>query len=229
MITTLIFDLDDTLYNNGQITVNGRKEACQAIAEDLGKDWMEVWERIQELFWKNPNFKEVYKKYFDELMIPKDKQEEVIQKARKAYMSTDTSHIVPFEGVPELLTKLKEKYTLFILSTGIEHQQLRKINALGIQDFFTEIIIDDDTNSDKTMHIKNILEKYKLTPGQAVMIGDRIDKDISCGKEAGVRTIHMKQGKYAHLTPQNSNQEADATLEDLREIKHVLKQWNSQS
>lgn len=66
------------------------------------------------------------------------------------------------------------------------------------------------------------LKKAECTPGNAVMIGDRLDNDIFPAKKLGMRTIWVKQGAAVWQYPKNEEYTADFTVEDLDGILELL-------
>ena len=73
-----------------------------------------------------------------------------------------------------------------------------------------------------------ILEKTGVSPNRAVMVGDRADTDIACGKAAGLRTVLVLTGttrrEEAERLPEDLR--PDVTLNDLSELEGVLARWN---
>ncbi len=73
-----------------------------------------------------------------------------------------------------------------------------------------------------------ILERSGFPPASTVLIGDRADTDIACGKAAGVHTILVLTGTLSRddadaLPP---DQRADLTLDDLRGLDMFILQMH---
>ena len=66
------------------------------------------------------------------------------------------------------------------------------------------------------------LNRSNCKPGDAVMIGDRIDNDIVPAKLMGMRTIWIKQGYGQYWNITDDVEEADCTIHSLIEICNVL-------
>ena len=59
-------------------------------------------------------------------------------------------------------------------------------------------------------------------PGDAVMIGDRIDNDIAPARKLGFRTIRVRQGYLSMQAPRNEIETADVTVEGLEQLLGLL-------
>lgn len=66
------------------------------------------------------------------------------------------------------------------------------------------------------------LNRSNCKPGDAVMIGDRIDNDIVPAKLMGMRTIWIKQGYGQYWDITDEVEKADCTVHSLMEICNVL-------
>ena len=70
---------------------------------------------------------------------------------------------------------------------------------------------------------KLALNRSNCKPGDAVMIGDRIDNDIVPAKLMGMRTIWIKQGYGQYWNITDDAEKADRMVHSLIEICNVLK------
>ena len=66
------------------------------------------------------------------------------------------------------------------------------------------------------------LNRSNCKPGDAVMIGDRIDNDIVHAKRMGMHTIWIKQGYGQYWDITDEVEKADCTVHSLMEICNVL-------
>ena len=70
---------------------------------------------------------------------------------------------------------------------------------------------------------RRALTRAGCLPHEAVMIGDRIDNDITPAKALGMRTIHVRQGFGAYHAARCDAERADCTANRLSEILGMLK------
>ena len=66
------------------------------------------------------------------------------------------------------------------------------------------------------------LNRSNCKPGEAVMIGDRIDNDIVPAKRMGMHTIWIKQGYGQYWNITDDAEKADCTVHNLMEICNIL-------
>ena len=99
-----------------------------------------------------------------------------------------------FSGVKELLNV--SGFSKILVTKGESEFQQKKLELLGIKDKFDEIKITS-TDEEKKKEFEDILDRcpHPLT----WVIGNRIDSEIRYGNELGLKTIHLKHGKYKHL------------------------------
>ena len=92
-----------------------------------------------------------------------------------------------FDGYP-LIRQLDTRK--FLLTTGFQKLQESKVRSLGIGEDFTEIFIIDPDQSKMTKKdaMVLIMEKYILSPGDLLVIGDDPESEIKAGRELNIET-----------------------------------------
>ncbi len=99
---------------------------------------------------------------------------------------------------------LESKDYLHILVTrGIKNKQNRKIDVLGIRKYFADIHIVD---SDERKHERFAGIKDAFSDAEIIVIGNRIDCEIRYGNLLGMKTIHIRHGKYENLVPKDRHE-----------------------
>lgn len=172
-ISGVIFDLDDTLYSEKQYVRSGYK----AVSKRLGN------EIFADKLWK---YFEKGKPAIDELlneMNCEDKKEECLE----AYRFQEPN-ICLYDGVREMLERLKHNYKLGLITDGRPEGQKAKIKALGLGEYFDEIIITDelggiDFRKPNPRAFQILAERFKEEYNQMCYIGDNIHKDFIAPKE----------------------------------------------
>ena len=66
------------------------------------------------------------------------------------------------------------------------------------------------------------LSRADCAPHQAVMVGDRITKDIVGGNKVGMVTIRICQGIYADEMPSSEAETPDIEISDIRQLPDLL-------
>lgn len=123
------------------------------------------------------------------------------------YWDIIRNNIELYEDLKMVLSELKNKYNLYILTDELLDIQKTKIKTLNIESDFKEII--SSTNIGKLKPDKEVFEyALKVTnsdKSETVMIGDNPFRDIEGAKKAGLKTIWFKRGKYYYYPIKKEN------------------------
>lgn len=121
------------------------------------------------------------------------------------YHTLERSCITPFPGIPDLLADLQTAgIRLAVITNSDPGEAHLRLELLGIAGFF-EAVITPDTfgikKPDPAVYQKT-LDLLGVAAGEAVMIGDRLDRDVTPAREAGMRAVHAA---YGTLGPADTN------------------------
>jgi FMN phosphatase YigB (HAD superfamily) len=92
-----------------------------------------------------------------------------------------------YRGITTLLKKLSKRYKLILVSTG-EVNRRKKIQKLGIDKYFKEVIVCEQ----KTF---NDYAKIISSPTRTLIIGDCIEEEIKIGKKIKCNTLLINSKK----------------------------------
>lgn len=95
----------------------------------------------------------------------------------------------------ELIKKLGEKYTIFIVSNNNVKYVKHYLKLWGINiNFFKNIYQNNffKNNSTKGVVYEKILKNEKIQPHEAVVVGDSYKADIVPAQELGINALHIK-------------------------------------
>tara|TARA_B110000977_G_C10955583_1_gene446435 strand:- start:442 stop:1077 length:636 start_codon:yes stop_codon:yes gene_type:complete len=82
----------------------------------------------------------------------------------------------------------------YLVTSGLKEFQNKKIDALGIRGWFTEIYIDDPIDSkwkDKEEIMRLILNKHNYDISDLLVVGDNPESEIKAGNNIGIETIQI--------------------------------------
>ena len=200
MIKAIFFDIDDTLYDSTELANRARMNAVLAMI-DAGleeKNPRKVFSRLKKIVKK---YGSNYQYHFSRLLEEFDMSENpaIIAAGVAAYHDTKLSYIKPFPDTVPVLLYLRDKgYKLGVISEGVAVKQWEKLIRLGLQHFFHEVILSESAEADKsTKRLYEVaLKAMDCKPWEAVMVGDKLDKDIKKAREVGLRTVWIKHRKY---------------------------------
>ena len=110
-----------------------------------------------------------------------------------------------------------------LVTDGLPVMQRNKVAALGIAGRFNTIVYCWDLAAPKpaTAGFLQASQSLGVEPWACAMIGDRVDHDMAPAKTLGMRTIRVARGRYAHL-PSPTGQ-VDATFTSLDGVLDYLR------
>ena len=184
-IDAVIFDLDDTLYSEKDYVRSGYKKIAEVFPQlpDLAE---KLWAAFEE---GRPAIDFV-------LEEAGALTEENKAKALHAYRF-QMPEIHLYEGVREMLEDIRQTgRKLGIITDGRPEGQRAKIEALGIEGLFDEIIITDELGGPQKRKpcedaFAIIKEKMDVPYGRMVYIGDNIRKDFIAPDSLGMKSIYF--------------------------------------
>lgn len=113
------------------------------------------------------------------------------------YHTLELACISPFEGIEEMLSELKSAgIRLAIISNADRPDMERRMVALGYEQYF-ELIVTPETFGVKKPNplvYQKTLEALGVLPEDAVMIGDKKDRDVWPPRELGIKGVHATFG-----------------------------------
>jgi putative hydrolase of the HAD superfamily len=122
-------------------------------------------------------------------------------------------------GARELMSELSS-YSLALLTNGAPDLQREKIAASGLEPFFKAIAVSGEHRIGKPNAeiFHRLLGELGVSPSEAVMVGNSLERDIAGARNAGIRSIWIRvpgSEELADVTP-------DHTITALSEIPAIL-------
>ncbi|WP_300382944.1 pyrophosphatase PpaX [Clostridium sp.] len=185
MVKAVLFDLDGTLLDTNQLIYNS--------FEKTFKDLLGLSLKKEEIikFFGIP-LKDAFVPYFKE--DEEDKIESYIKYYRTINEEIHDTMCFAFDGVKEMLDKLKEiGMKIGIVTSKREELAIRGMKIAGIYDYMDVIITPEKTilhkpNGEPAEEACNLLG---IKPKEAIMVGDS-SYDILCGNAAGCKTCAVE-------------------------------------
>ncbi len=216
----LIFDLDDTLYKEIDYLKSAYKEISLVISNKINRSKDAIFNEMIESYFNGLNvFETILDKYQIKDIMIKDLIFMYRNHKPKIYLNENTNKV--------LLELKKKVFKTGLITDGRSMQQRNKISALGLSDYFDEIIISDEFGSEKPdiKNFKYFINKYGEDKNY-LYVGDNVKKDFITPNKMGWNTICLiDNGNNIHK--QDFNIEIilrpKFVIKDLIEIKKVLK------
>ncbi len=105
-----------------------------------------------------------------------------------------------FADTHEVLTYLKEKYVLHIITNGFRETQFLKMDSTGITGYFSEVILSEEVGWKKpdSRIFMYSLEKVGAVAAESLMVGDNLDVDIAGARGAGIDQVYFNPNRIRH-------------------------------
>lgn len=223
-IKALLFDLDDTLYDEKQFVKGGFTKVAEFIEDKIKIDKDLFYKILIEIY--NEGIRgNIFNLALEKVNIVYD--ENIIRTMVKIYHEHNPK-IKLDKGIRSLLIKLRGIYSLGIITDGYFEVQKKKVQALKLEELFDSIIYTDEYGKEywkpRVYGYKLALKKFKVLPEEAVYIGDNPHKDFIGAKKAGIVTVRITQpgGEYRNIRLDEEH-EADYEIRELQEIIDILK------
>ena len=200
-ITDLFFDLDHTLWDfekNSALTFE-QLLADYNIPVDL-PDFLNIYVPLNLEYWKA--FREQrmdketlryrrIKDTFDRLQFSID--DDMVYTLADAYIQNLPEYNHLFPGAIEVLDKLKERYSLHIITNGFREVQRFKMRNAGLTPYFNTVTDSESVGVKKPSPLifKKGLTDANCDPASSVMIGDSHEADILGALQVGMHAIHF--------------------------------------
>ena len=220
-IKVIVFDLDDTLYDEIEYVKSCFKEVSNYFSYKFKIDKNLIYNyMIQDLETNGRG------KIFDNMLENfKIYSKENIKKAILVYRTHKPNIVLPQESIEVLSYYNSLKIPIYIVTDGNKIVQNRKIEALGVRkkkkkDFITHRY-GLKHSKPSTYCFEKIAKLEKVEYKDIVYIGDNPNKDFVNIKKLGFRTIRVLKGMFS-----NSNKEtkfeAELNILSLVELKNII-------
>ena len=225
MIKAILFDVDNTLIDFMKM----KRKSCEAAVEAMISAGLKMK--------KEDAMKEIYIIYDKKGMEYKAVFEKIIKKSNGkidyrimasgvlAYRSVKEEQVIPYEGVMPTLKVLKKKYKLVVVSDAPAMKAWTRLIMAKLDGYFDLVLTKSDVKKQKTSTVpfNSALKYLKIKPEEALMVGDRIERDIQTPKKLGIKTCFARYGVEDSKKPAIGRSGADFEINEFKELIDVLK------
>ena len=189
----VIFDLDDTLYDEYEFVKSGFKVVAAYLSSRYELDKNDIFTRLCEITKRDGRGK-VFNTLLSNLGLY---SLERVQTLIYIYRSHLPKIFLEKRVVYYLNTLRKKGLLLGIVTDGKSSVQSRKVEALGLKDYFDLILCSDELGREywkpSTVPFKVVLDLLKTPPEKAVYVGDNVRKDFYGPNLMGLLTIQLRK------------------------------------
>lgn len=187
-----IFDFDGTLVNSDGIFYKALSYALEPFSVDVGNNFME------QIRHKHPH--RIFEDHLSEAQA-----EVALQRMREIGQHL-SENIEVFEGIPDLLSLLKDKAVSVSVWTGRDGASTHRIlNRLGLTDYFQLIVSGTCVEVNKPGHdgLIKVQNHHQADFSEMIMVGDH-HHDIEPANTLGVTSVHAEWKAQPHLLPEKT-------------------------
>ncbi|MCR9082915.1 YjjG family noncanonical pyrimidine nucleotidase [Algoriphagus sp. NF] len=225
----LFFDLDHTLWDYDRNVSESLQELYEIYTlKELGiptfEKFFEAFHAVNFKLWDWYNIGKI-----DKINLRKERFPMIFSHAggrvdaiplefEEDFMHRTSSkpHVFPYSK--EILTYLKEKYRVHVITNGFNESQAKKMKSSGLDVFF-ELVVTSETTGHKKPDVRIFeyaLTELKTHPEHCLMIGDNPNSDILGAQQAQIDQVYFNpEGKTIALTPTYE-------IRHLRELEQLL-------
>jgi len=218
MIKAILFDIDNTLID----FMTMKQKSCETAVDAMISSGLKIEKEkaMQEVYQiydkKGLEYQQVFQEFIKKVNGSIDYK--ILANGIIAYRKIKETYLVPYSNVHSTLIELSKKYKLGVISDAPRIQAWIRLVSMKIDPFFRVVITAADVRKQKTHFapFKAALKQLKVKPEEALMVGDRIQRDIETAKKLGIRTCFAKYGE-TKPSP-NGSSGADFEIKDIKEI-----------
>lgn len=191
---TLLFDADDTLWENyiyfdraiaEFITFLDHKQHSPEEVRDALNYW--ETENIARMGYGLPSFEQSLVHCFEDLaQVPLNEEQRA--RIRGFAHGIAGAPVELLDGVAETLAALKDRHELCLVTKGIPVEQLDKLRRSGLKSFFAtvEVLAEKSENA-----YRNLLTRHGWPRERCWMIGNSPKSDVLAPLAAGLNVVHI--------------------------------------
>ncbi len=237
MITTVVFDLDDTLYDEIEYCKSGFAFVAEFLANlpeprpsSMGEGEVPSADpatasasaetrRISAVLWEQftaGNRTKTFNTALEKLGM--DYDDKFIGELIQVYRNQKPKITLPQDS-RDVLCELSTKYTLALLTDGFLPGQELKVRTLGIEKYFKLIVYTEQLGREfwkpSPAGFEKIMQTLGAKPENMVYIADNEKKDFIAPNKLGFSTIQLIRPARIHT---DSSAESDAAAQ------HIIRQ-----
>lgn len=220
LFSAVIFDLDNTLVDFMAMKRQAIDAAIDAMIDaGLAMDPTRVLARIN-LIYEEEGIE--YQKVFDRLLIDilGEVDHKVLAAGVVSYRRAREAALKPYPHVSATLMELvKNGVRLAVLSDAPIREAWLRLSYIGFSHLFDHVVTFDDTGRYKPdpKPFRHVLDLLEIEPHEAIMVGDRLERDIAGASALGMKTAFARYGDVS-----GGDVEADYVLDDVKQLLDIV-------
>ena len=219
MIQIVIFDMDDTLYDEIDYCKSGYHACSNWLSTKFNVDADQIYTAMLNEF-NTGNRNRIFNSALDISGINRDS--DLITELVQIYRNHKPAITLP-PASKQVLESLNAKYTLALLTDGFLPAQQLKVAALDIEKYFQTIIYTEQLGRQfwkpSPVGFEKIMTQFNAKPHQCVYIADNAAKDFIAPNNLGFATIQLTRKNRVHTdTPPNTDAMPQTIVTSIEDI-----------
>ncbi len=229
LITTVVFDLDDTLYDcHRQRVLAAHRHAARALLRAglnrhaRRKVSLARLMRLRlRLFRKDRNLETLDARLVARLGLRGRAAARLARIGNRAYFSYPVRKLRLFADTRPTLRRLhRSGVHIYLLTAGLIRIQRAKVRVLGLNRmaYIHKIYLTGLLQGrGKRRYLKRVL-RAEPDPRRVLVVGDRADSEIRAARELGLWAVRRRGGEFAHFRPRHRLERPHFTLRRLSQL-----------
>lgn len=223
VLKAILFDLDNTLLDFSGF----KRETALAAAKAMRKAGVALTEReLYARIFKVYEEKGIeYQRTFGDVLYGLELTQHELERARQAaviaYTKKKYEHIKPRPKAIQVLSSLKHKYKLGIVTDAPREKAWQRLILSGLDGFFYPVVTYNDTLEHKPSlkPFELALHLLKVNASDVLFVGDNPERDILGAKKTGLKTC---LAKYGCIDYTEERAVADYMIEKFEKLKGII-------
>jgi len=217
------FDLDNTLYDQAQHMRSFFRVAAKHVALHRNESASVIEATFVDVWMRRTSY---YSKLFDEVLeilggIDKDMVGDLV-----SLYHQHRAELTLFDGVSDMLNRLRDRLSLFMITDGNPQMQRAKVESLRLSASFDELIFTGTFGkewSKPALHsYVRVLLRFGGEPADYLYVGDNPNCDFYGARQLGMRTARVMTEPFARVVPESDAYAADITLTKTTDVEQAI-------
>lgn len=196
----ILFDLDETLYDEADYVRSGFRQVAARIAAMAGRDPAEVLAFMEAELARSGRggiFDATLRVFGVEARHGWSEQG-LVAELVELYRA-HRPDIALFADADAALTALHGRLPMGLVTDGLPQMQRAKIGALGLAGRMESLVCtwEHDLPKPDPGGFRRAMQQLGATPAQTLIIGDRPDHDLAAAEALGCTALRIRRGRFA--------------------------------
>ena len=195
MLRAVLFDLDDTLYEQSSWTSGAWDAVVAAAAPSVEPRLLRAALRAVCAEGRDRG------SIIDRALARVERTDLAVAPLLARFRAHAPTRLAPYRGVADALASLRAEVAIGLVTDGNPTIQRNKLRALGLESQFDIVVFTDELGREhrkpSPVPLLAALLGLGVEPRDAAYVGDRPDTDVAAAIAAGMRPIRVRTGEYA--------------------------------